>query len=219
MILLPGTNFDSAATLVSSGSVAALMNITNPDGTTDNLLLDIHKYLDEDNSGTHMTCTTNNIDAFTTVTDALRQAGRKGFVSESGASSDSTVSEPFFAPFFPCPLCESGLDPDTDQNKKPPRDTVHDQLLCPKHLHQPKRRRLGRPGRLGRGQLRDKLHPQPDADGARGHLRRQPGHAAVSPRRVEQHNDDLDRRERERKLGGSCAAVDHLHHARRNDHG
>lgn len=43
MILLSGTDFDSAATLVSSGSVAALMNVTNPDGTTDNLLLDIHK--------------------------------------------------------------------------------------------------------------------------------------------------------------------------------
>lgn len=96
MILLPGTNFDSAATLVSSGSTAALMNITNPDGTTDNLLLDIHKYLDEDNSGTHKTCTTDNVDAFSTVADFLRTAGRKGIVSETGASSDSTVSAPFF---------------------------------------------------------------------------------------------------------------------------
>lgn len=93
MILLPGTNFDSAATLVSSGSTTAMMNITNPDGTTENLLLDIHKYLDEDNSGTHTTCTTNNIDAFTTVAQFLRQAGRKGLVSESGASSDATVSD------------------------------------------------------------------------------------------------------------------------------
>lgn len=92
MILLPGTNFDSAATLVSSGSVSALLNVTNPDGTTDNILLDIHKYLDVDNSGTHTTCTTDNIDAFTSVADSLRQAGRKGFISESGASSDSTVS-------------------------------------------------------------------------------------------------------------------------------
>lgn len=91
MILLPGTNFDSAATLVSSGSAALMMNITNPDGTTDNLLLDIHKYLDEDNSGTHTTCTTNNIDSFTTVAQFLRQAGRKGLISESGASSDSSV--------------------------------------------------------------------------------------------------------------------------------
>lgn len=97
MILLPGTNFDSAATLVSSGSTAALMNITNPDGTTDNLLLDIHKYLDEDNSGTHETCTTDNVDAFTTVADFLRSAGRKGIVSETGASSDSTVSIALFS--------------------------------------------------------------------------------------------------------------------------
>lgn len=96
MILLPGTNFDSAATLVSSGSAALLMNITNPDGTTDNLLLDIHKYLDEDNSGTHTTCTTNNIDSFTAVAQFLRQAGRKGLISESGASSDSSVCD-----FFP----------------------------------------------------------------------------------------------------------------------
>lgn len=96
MILLPGTNFDSAATLVSSGSTAALMNITNPDGTTDNLLLDIHKYLDEDNSGTHKTCTTDNVDAFTTVANFLRSAGRKGIVSETGASSDSTVSTALF---------------------------------------------------------------------------------------------------------------------------
>ncbi|KAJ4397459.1 hypothetical protein N0V93_001687 [Gnomoniopsis smithogilvyi] len=97
MILLPGTNFDSAATLVSSGSTAAMMNITNPDGTTNNLLLDIHKYLDEDNSGTHTTCTTNNIDAFTTVAQFLRQTGRKGLISESGASSDATCVTNFCA--------------------------------------------------------------------------------------------------------------------------
>ncbi|CAN8101244.1 unnamed protein product [Discula destructiva] len=97
MILLAGTNFDSAATLVSSGSAAAMMNLTNPDGTTDNLLLDIHKYLDEDNSGTHRTCTTDNVDAFTTVAQFLRQAGRKGLISESGASSDATCMTNFCA--------------------------------------------------------------------------------------------------------------------------
>ncbi len=92
MILLPGTNFDSAATLVSSGSADALLAITNPDGSTDNLLLDIHKYLDEDNSGTHAACTTDNVDAFTTVARYLRSKGRKGFISETGASSDASVS-------------------------------------------------------------------------------------------------------------------------------
>ncbi|KAI0405466.1 endoglucanase 2 [Xylaria palmicola] len=97
MILLPGTNFDSAATLVSSGSADALLAITNPDGSTDNLLLDIHKYLDEDNSGTHTACTTDNVDAFTTVAQYLRGQGRKGFISETGASSDASCLEAFCA--------------------------------------------------------------------------------------------------------------------------
>ncbi|KAI0527941.1 endoglucanase 2 [Xylaria bambusicola] len=97
MILLPGTNFDSAATLVSSGSADALLAITNPDGSTDNLLLDIHKYLDEDNSGTHAACTTDNVDAFTTVAEYLRTKGRKGFISETGASSDASCIPAFCA--------------------------------------------------------------------------------------------------------------------------
>jgi endoglucanase len=91
MILLPGTNFDSAATLVSSGSAALLMGITNPDGSTDGLVLDIHKYLDVDNSGTHTTCVTDNVGNFTLVADFLRQSGRQGLISESGASSDASV--------------------------------------------------------------------------------------------------------------------------------
>ncbi|KAH8673927.1 glycoside hydrolase superfamily, partial [Xylariales sp. PMI_506] len=90
MILLSGTNFDSAATLVSSGSAAALMSITNPDGSTDGLILDIHKYLDIDNSGTHEECVTNNVGNFTTLASFLRENGRQGIISESGASSDAS---------------------------------------------------------------------------------------------------------------------------------
>jgi endoglucanase len=93
MILLSGTNFDSAATLVSSGSAAALFSIANPDGTTNGLLLDIHKYLDEDNSGTHSECTTDNVDSFTTLATFLRQSGRQGIISESGASSAASVCD------------------------------------------------------------------------------------------------------------------------------
>ncbi|KAK9414202.1 putative Glycoside hydrolase superfamily [Seiridium unicorne] len=95
MILLSGTNFDSAATLVSSGSADALMAIMNPDGSTDGLILDIHKYLDEDNSGTHEECVTDNIDAFTEVAQFLRENGRQGLISESGASSDASCFTSF----------------------------------------------------------------------------------------------------------------------------
>ncbi len=97
LILLPGTNFDSAATLVSSGSAEALMNITNPDHTTTGLLLDVHKYLDVDNSGTHANCTTDNVGNFTTVAEFLRERGRQGLVSETGASSQASCLENFCA--------------------------------------------------------------------------------------------------------------------------
>ncbi|KAK8041789.1 glycoside hydrolase family 5 protein [Apiospora rasikravindrae] len=95
MILLPGTNFDSAATLVSSGSATALMGIQNPDGTTDNLVLDIHKYLDEDNSGTHKECVTDNVEEFKALAKFLRDNGRKGLVSESGASNAASCLKAF----------------------------------------------------------------------------------------------------------------------------
>lgn len=92
MILLPGTDFASAGTLVSSGSAEALAAITNPDGSKDNLVLDIHKYLDINNSGSHKECTTNNVEAFRTAADWLRSNKRLGFVSETGASMDPSVS-------------------------------------------------------------------------------------------------------------------------------
>ncbi|KAK2017679.1 cellulase-domain-containing protein [Colletotrichum eremochloae] len=97
MILLPGTNFNSAEFLVSSGSAEALAAITNPDGTTDGLIIDIHKYLDEDNSGTHKPCTTDNVESFRTVAEFLRSKGRKGLVSETGASSDASCFTSFCA--------------------------------------------------------------------------------------------------------------------------
>lgn len=92
MILLPGTNFDSAATLVSTGSAAALLELTNPDGSTDGLIFDIHKYLDENNSGTHEECVFDNVDAFNELADWLRENKRQGLVSETGASNDESVS-------------------------------------------------------------------------------------------------------------------------------
>ncbi|POR34316.1 Endoglucanase EG-II [Tolypocladium paradoxum] len=95
MILLPGTNFASAETFVSTGSATALANITNPDGSTDNLLLDLHKYLDINNSGTHAECTTDNVEGFRTIATWLRKNNRTAMISESGASMDNTCMEKF----------------------------------------------------------------------------------------------------------------------------
>ncbi|KAL2066017.1 hypothetical protein VTL71DRAFT_2088 [Oculimacula yallundae] len=98
MILLPGTNFASAGKFVSSGSGDALIKVKNPDGTVDGLVLDLHKYLDEDNSGTHAECTTDNIvDAFAITADFLRKNGRKALVSETGAGNTATCLVNFCA--------------------------------------------------------------------------------------------------------------------------
>ena len=88
MILLPGNDYTSAQTFVSDGSAAALSNVTNLDGTKTNLIMDVHKYLDADNSGTSEDCVTNNIDdAFAPLATWLRANGRQAFLSETGGGN------------------------------------------------------------------------------------------------------------------------------------
>ena len=88
IILLPGNNYTSAQLFVSNGSLAALQKVTNPDGTTTNLVFDVHKYLDSDNSGTHPECTTNNIDSsFAPLATSLRAIGRQAILSETGGGN------------------------------------------------------------------------------------------------------------------------------------
>lgn len=95
IILLPGDNFSSAASFVSTGSAEALSTIKNPDGTTDNLLLDLHQYLDINNSGQHKECTTNNVEGFKTIAKWLRDNKRRAIVSETGASTDPSCLTKF----------------------------------------------------------------------------------------------------------------------------
>lgn len=90
MILLPGNNWTSAATYVSDGSADALGNVTNPDGSTTNLILEVHKYSDSDNSGTSQQCVTNNIaDAFGPLADYARAKKRLVLNTEFGGGSGS----------------------------------------------------------------------------------------------------------------------------------
>jgi endoglucanase len=91
MILLPGTNFTNVETFISTGSADALHTVTNPDGSYDGLFYDFHKYLDENNSGTHETCTTDNVEAYGRMAEWLREHDRKAIISESGATMDETV--------------------------------------------------------------------------------------------------------------------------------
>lgn len=94
LILLPGQGYTSAETFVSSGSAAALNNVKNPNGSKDNLIMDVHKYLDSDNSGTHTECVKNSIDtAFQPLATWLRQNGRKAFLSETGGGNTASCAQ------------------------------------------------------------------------------------------------------------------------------
>jgi endoglucanase len=85
---LPGNNYTSAGTFISNGSGPALLNVTNPDGSTTNLVFDVHKYLDSDNSGTHAECTTDNVsDAFQPLATWLRTNNRMAMNTETGGGN------------------------------------------------------------------------------------------------------------------------------------
>jgi len=94
LILLPGNNWTSAETFVSNGSAAALSEVTNPDGSITNLIFDVHKYLDFDNSGTNPECTTNNIDnAWAPLATWLRANGRQAFNTETGGGNTASCAQ------------------------------------------------------------------------------------------------------------------------------
>jgi endoglucanase len=115
MILMPGQGFTSAETFVSSGSAAALATVKNPDGTTNNLIMDVHKYLDSDNSGTHTECVKNNIDnAFKPLATWLKENNRKAMLTETGGGNTASCQkylceEIKFLKFVHMSHCESCL--------------------------------------------------------------------------------------------------------------
>lgn len=97
IILLPGNNFASATDFVTNQSADLLGKITNPDGSTDGLLLDLHKYLDINNSGQHAECTTDNVEGFKSIAKWLKDNNRTAMVSETGASQEESCMEKFCA--------------------------------------------------------------------------------------------------------------------------
>jgi endoglucanase len=90
-------------------SLPALKKVVNLDGSTTNLIFDVHKYLDFDNSGTNpydiplfrpdenvlistpcSECTTNNIaEAWAPLAQWLRCNGRQAFNTETGGGKYS----------------------------------------------------------------------------------------------------------------------------------
>lgn len=79
MVLLPGTSYTSVGGFISDGSASALSAVTNPDGSTTNLIFDVHQYLDSDGSGTSTQCTTNGVNNLSTLATWLRSNGRQAY--------------------------------------------------------------------------------------------------------------------------------------------
>lgn len=90
-VLLPGNDYTSAGAFITNGSGPALLNVTNPDNSTTNLIFDVHKYLDSDNSGTHAECVTDNIStAFQPLATWLRTNNRQALNTETGGGNTAS---------------------------------------------------------------------------------------------------------------------------------
>lgn len=75
-------------------SAPALLKVKNPDGSVDNLVFDVHKYLDEDNSGTHTECVKDNIDdTFQPLVDFLEKEDRVAMLTETGGGNEDSCSK------------------------------------------------------------------------------------------------------------------------------
>ncbi|KAL9010333.1 MAG: hypothetical protein Q9173_004726 [Seirophora scorigena] len=83
-IMLPGNGYTSASSFVSSGSAAALATVKDTDGSTSKLIFEVHKYLDDDNSGTSIQCVSNQIDKFEDLTKFLTVNKRQAILAEVG---------------------------------------------------------------------------------------------------------------------------------------
>ncbi|KAL5341351.1 glycoside hydrolase superfamily [Aspergillus crustosus] len=90
MVLLPGTSYTSVGGFISTGSAAALSAVTNPDGSTTNLIFDVHQYLDADSSGTSTECASNGVDNLSRLATWLRSNNRQAFLTETGGGSTAS---------------------------------------------------------------------------------------------------------------------------------
>jgi len=89
-LLLPGSSYSSAEALPTEAG-PYLVDVTDPLGSTDKLLFDVHQYLDSDNSGTSATCVTNNTGVLETLVTFLKDNGnRQAILSETGGGETTS---------------------------------------------------------------------------------------------------------------------------------
>ena len=89
----PGNTWSFVGTFTSDGSSEALMKITNPDSSTDNLIFEVHSYLDWDHSGKSSECSRDNVAEFEELGAFLRKHKRQAMLTETGASSNANCEK------------------------------------------------------------------------------------------------------------------------------
>lgn len=94
-ILLPGTDYTAAGGFSTDGSSDALMKVANLDGSTTNLIFDVHQYLDYDGSGTNAECVTSQSASFVTLGNWLRMNKRQAMLTETGGGSSTSSCETY----------------------------------------------------------------------------------------------------------------------------
>lgn len=95
-ISLPGRGHQSPGYLIAKGDGDVLKQVTNPDGTTANLVFDVHLYLDAKGSGTSKKCVTSGIEKhWAPLAEWLRRNGRHAILTETGAG-DTPSCEKYF---------------------------------------------------------------------------------------------------------------------------
>jgi len=85
MIFLSGTNYANAISFPTD-SGAALKGVTNPDGSTTNLIFELHQYFDSA-GGQYSYCNDVLASKFETTGDYLRSIGRQAFIGELGGGN------------------------------------------------------------------------------------------------------------------------------------
>lgn len=88
-ILVEGTAYTGAWTWISSGNADTMGALTDPNN---NIIYQMHQYLDLDGSGTNETCVSPTIGAerVQAATDWLRANGKKGIIGEYAGGNNPT---------------------------------------------------------------------------------------------------------------------------------
>jgi len=87
-IFVEGNSYTGAWTWVSSGTSTTMAELTDPN---DNVIYEMHQYLDSDGSGTSSTCVSSTIgsERLAAATAWLKSNGKNGILGETAAGSNS----------------------------------------------------------------------------------------------------------------------------------